>query len=348
MRVLILVLVLVVVASTGGAAWLSLDFIFRSPSTNSTAIKFDVKQGASFGVIAKGLHSKGLIKDTLMFKALAKIMRSENNIRVGEYALNQSMTPLEVMETISSGKSIQYSLTFQEGVNMYEIAQTIEDKGLGSKTNFLKLCQDKLFIKELLNIDVDSLEGYLFPETYLVTKFTGSKKLIRLMVSNFKESYRAVSASSKISMPRHELVTLSSIIEKETGAAKERPIISSVFHNRLKKSMRLQSDPTIIYGILDQNGGKPVKNISKKDIITKTRYNTYKVAALPHGPIANPGSEAMLAALNPVESEFLYFVSRNNGTHVFSKTYKKHLQAVRKFQLDRKMRKGRSWRDLKE
>jgi UPF0755 protein len=147
-------------------------------------------------------------------------------------------------------------------------------------------------------------------------------------------------------MPRHEHVTLASIVEKETGAPGERPMIASVFHNRLKKSMRLQSDPTIIYGILDQNGGEPVKNITKQDIITTTPYNTYKIEALPVGPIANPGKESLLATLNPAESDNFYFVSRNDGTHIFTKTYEEHSQAVRTYQLDPKMREGKSWRDL--
>ena len=137
------------------------------------------------------------------------------------------------------------------------------------------------------------------------------------------------------------------MIEKETGAPEERPLISSVFHNRIKKGMKLQSDPTILYGIFDRTGVYP-KNIRKKDILEKTRYNTYSVPGLPYGPIANPGLESLKAAVNPVVSDKYYFVSRNDGTHVFSATLKQHNLAVNKFQRNRKARQGKSWRDLKK
>ena len=147
-----------------------------------------------------------------------------------------------------------------------------------------------------------------------------------------------------VKLDRHEQVILASIVEKETGEPSERPIIASVFYNRMKKNMRLQTDPTILYGILDRT--KVLKNnITKKDIQTKTRYNTYRISGLPYGPIASPGAKALEAVLNPASTEYYYFVSRNDGTHVFSQTYKQHQNAVRKFQLDRSMREGKSWRD---
>jgi UPF0755 protein len=143
------------------------------------------------------------------------------------------------------------------------------------------------------------------------------------------------------------VITLASVVEKETGAPEERPVIASVFHNRLKKGMRLQSDPTILYGMLMKTGVM-TKNIRKKDILAQTPYNTYTVRALPIGPIANPGKEAIKAVLNPGNTDFLYFVSRNDGTHVFSKTYEDHNKAVKAYQLNHRARKGKSWRDLKK
>lgn len=164
------------------------------------------------------------------------------------------------------------------------------------------------------------------------------------MVKRFKTVYEIVNKSARIRMPIHKHVTLASLIEKETGTPEERSTISSVFHNRLRKKMRLQSDPTILYGILDQTGVMP-KNIRKKDIRTHTKYNTYTVQELPHGPIANPGQKALEAAVNPESTDYLYFVSRNNGTHVFSKTLREHNKSVKKWQLNIKNRQGRSWRD---
>jgi UPF0755 protein len=144
---------------------------------------------------------------------------------------------------------------------------------------------------------------------------------------------------------RHQIVTLASIIEKETGAPEERPLISSVFHNRLLKKMRLQTDPTVIYGKAEKSGKIEI-NITRADLLTPSRYNTYVIPALPPGPIANPGKEALLAAVNPAASGYLFFVSQNDGTHVFSEDYSAHNRAVQKFQLDRKAREGKSWRDL--
>jgi UPF0755 protein len=167
------------------------------------------------------------------------------------------------------------------------------------------------------------------------------------MYDYFQENITAANQNAKIQMRVHDQVTLASVIEKETGAQGERQVISSVFHNRLNKKMKLQSDPTILYGILVETGVLK-KNITKSDIHRPTPYNTYTVKALPMGPIANPGREALRAAVNPVESNYLYFVSRNDGTHVFSETYGNHNNAVKKFQLERKNRVGKSWRDLKK
>jgi UPF0755 protein len=166
------------------------------------------------------------------------------------------------------------------------------------------------------------------------------------MVSKFKTVYKTIESVSKISgLSRHQILTLASIIEKETGAPQERPLISSVFHNRLNKHMMLQTDPTIIYGKALEVGNMEIK-ISRADLTRYTPYNTYVIKSLPPGPIASPGRAALLAAVQPAASDFLYFVSHNDGTHQFSADYKSHVNAVKKFQLDPKAREGKSWRDL--
>jgi UPF0755 protein len=346
MRKLVLFLIMMVVIVGTGATWRLMTFVFSPAGNETQIIPVEVGDGASLSGVSLKLYDLKLINDPKLFKILGKVLGLEKKIRTGEYALSMSMTPMQIIEVLSSGKSIQYSLTFKEGINIYEIAKIIEESKLASGEEFLRLCRDKEFIKELLNEEIDSLEGYLFPETYMVTRFTKEKKLITMMVENFKENFDSISRDQKTFLNRHQHVTLASIIEKETGAPDERPMISSVFHNRLKKGMRLQSDPTIIYGMMDKNGGIEISNISKQDILEPTRYNTYRVNALPYGPIANPGLEALKATIAPAETEFLYFVSQNNGTHVFSKNYEDHNKAVKTFQLDRKMREGRSWRDL--
>ena len=186
----------------------------------------------------------------------------------------------------------------------------------------------------------------MFPDTYNLTKYTPLRELIAAMVQKFILAYNNVEPMATVRMSRHEAVTLASVIEKETGAPDERPMIASVFHNRLHKGMRLQSDPTIIYGLWVASGVMK-ENITKADIMSPTQYNTYYIAKLPVGPISNPGKDALLAALRPSNSDNLYFVSRNDGTHAFTKTYEDHQKAVRLFQLDPRAREGKSWRDLK-
>ena len=199
------------------------------------------------------------------------------------------------------------------------------------------MCANRKFIFSLLKEDLPSLEGYLFPETYHITKYTDERTLIQQMVKRFLQVYSEVIKKGKTSNPiiplkRHQIVTLASIIEKETGASQERPLISSVFYNRLEKKMLLQTDPTVLYGILDETK-EMKKNITRKDLETPTRYNTYTNKGLPYGPIANPGRESLLAALQPAQSHYLFFVSRNDGTHYFSEKYQDHQQKVQQYQV---------------
>ena len=189
-----------------------------------------------------------------------------------------------------------------------------------------------------------SLEGYLFPDTYHFNHTMTLPEMIRQMVKRFRSVWTAEHdrKAARFRLTQHQVVTLASIIEKETGAPQDRTLISSVFHNRLKKRMRLQSDPTIIYGIWERYDG----NIRRADIRSQTPYNTYVISALPIGPISNPGKLAIEAALDPAVGEFLYFVSRNDGTTAFTRTLAEHSNEVRRFQLNRGAREGKSWRNL--
>lgn len=327
--------------------WKVLTFLYQPPGDGQTELVFEVRPGVPFFRVAKDLYRQQMISDERLFRYLGRVSGYTSKIRVGEYAMNNGLSPLEVLKILASGRSIQRSITFQEGLNMFEMADQYEQRGFGRRSQFLSLCQDRVLIRKLLGKDYSSLEGYLFPETYSLTKYTETKDLIVMMVNRFKEVYEEVKKQALVPMERHEHVTLASIVEKETGAPEERPLISSVFHNRLKKKMRLQSDPTILYGILEKTG-KMKRNIQKKDILAWSKYNTYKIPALPVGPVSNPGKEALLATVRPESSPYLYFVSRNDGTHVFSQTYREHESAVKKFQLDRKARQGKSWRDRLE
>jgi UPF0755 protein len=326
--------------------WEAFHFLSAGPEPAPGQEKiFEVMPGEGFYRIADRLATEGLVTDAFRFKILAKFSGKEGTLRIGEYAVRTGMRPMELLEVLASGKSIERQITFPEGYNIFEMAELIESKGLARRAEFLTLVRDGRLIQELLGEELPSLEGYLFPETYSYTKYTPLVSVVRGMVARFKEAYALTGHEATGGMTRHQLVTLASVIEKETGAPEERPLISSVFHNRLKKSIKLQSDPTIIYGIWMATGNYK-NNITRADILSPTPYNTYTVPALPFGPIANPGRDALIAAFRPAESPFLYFVSKNDGTHTFSETLAAHNAAVKAFQMNAKAREGRSWRDL--
>lgn len=321
------------------------QFLAAGPGRSEERVVFEIPHGATFVQIARQLSKQGLVRGYFRFRVFAKITGQESRIKSGEYELDRGMTPQKILSVLASGKSIMYPVTFPEGSNLLDMANILEKRGFYKASEFLAMCRNPEVIKELIGEGVTSLEGYLFPDTYNLTKFTPLKELLGTMVQKFATAYNEVAPTATVRMTRHEVVTLASVIEKETGAANERPLISSVFHNRLLKKMRLQSDPTILYGIWAETGTMK-DNITKDDILRPTPYNTYTVAALPFGPIANPGKQALVAAMRPETSDYLFFVSRNDGTHVFTSNYQDHLKAVRSFQLDPEARKGRSWRDL--
>ncbi len=337
-----------IAALSGGVFYIVFADFLKSRPKISDAVLFEVGDGETLGGVAKDLYEQQLISNRLLFEYYAKVLGQANKLKVGEYQITVEMSPAEILKLITSGKSFARTITVSEGLNIFEIASLLERSGLGSKVKFLGFVRDPSFASQVMGFGVPSLEGYLFPETYAVTKYMDERALIELMVRRFREVWATLPDSPiRKSFNIHQIVTLASIIEKETGAEEERPLISSVFHNRLQKRMRLQTDPTILYGLALQSG-RIVANIKREHLSQKTSYNTYVISGLPPGPIANPGREALEATLAPADSKFLYFVSRNNGTHVFSETYEAHSKAVRDFQMNPKARKGRSWRELKQ
>jgi len=306
----------------------------------------NIVRGQSLSHVAQDFAALGLIENPKVFSKVGQFYGYANRIKYGEYLIEPGDTYRGLLNKIVSGLNYKYEITFFEGDHLFKYAQNIEDKGLGNKSEFLARVRDRELIESLLGEQLSSLEGYLFPDTYHFTKEDGARGIVVAMVRRFLEETKKLDFSQQ-KLSRHQIVTLASLIEKETGAPFERKLISSVFHNRLKKNMKLQTDPTIMYGILEETG-QEVTNIRKKDILSPTAYNTYVIRGLPPGPIANPGIESLRAALNPAQSEHLFFVSRNDGTHVFTSTYKQHKEAVAKFQLDAKMREGKSWRDLQK
>ncbi len=288
-----------------------------------------IKPGQNFKSFSKILHKAGIIKEPNKFNLFALIKGYDKKVKAGEYLLSASMSPNKIFHIIVSGKAILYKLTIPEGYSLNQIASNIARAGLGKEEEFLRVALDSSFIREE-GIDAATFEGYLFPDTYYFSKNVIPEKIISAMINRFRSVFTPAfkEQAKKLGLSIHQIVTLASIIEKETGDPEERNIISSVFHNRLKKNMRLESDPTVIYGIKDFDG-----NIKKRHLKTSTPYNTYKIKGLPPGPIASPGIKAIEAALFPADTDFIYFVSKKNNTHMFSTNIRDHNRAVRKYQL---------------
>ena len=295
---------------------------------------FTVPPGQGLKQTADALRHDGLVSDALRFTILARLDKKDKLLKAGEYFFSTAMTPREILGQMVEGRVYLYRLTIPEGYNLVQIAAAVSAAGLESEKTFLDAARNPDSARSL-GIEADTLEGYLFPDTYYFPRGLDSATIIATMVKQFRAAFKPAweQQAKAMGMTVHEVVTLASIIEKETGAPEERPLISSVFHNRLKKGMRLETDPTVIYGIPDFDG-----NIKRRHLETHTPYNTYKIKGLPPGPIASPGALAMEAALFPAQSDYLYFVSKKDGTHQFSTTIKAHNAAVKKYQLRKRKR----------
>jgi UPF0755 protein len=263
---------------------------------------------------------------------LARFYRRGESIKAGEYQFTTAMLPAEVLEKLQDGRIYFRTATIPEGLTTSQVADVLAEQGLVNKQTFLNLASDEEFAAEL-NITAKSLEGYLFPNTYYIPRGMQEREIIRKMVAEFWKimTPELQQEIEQKNFSIHEIVTLASIIEKEARVAEERELISAVYTNRLKLKMKLDSDPTVIYGLKDFNG-----NLTKGDLQKDTPYNTYRRRGLPPGPIANPGKSSILAAIRPADVKYLYFVARNDGTHKFSTTYKEHQQAVWEYQKKRK------------
>ena len=292
----------------------------------------DISPGRTFYQVAEELESRKLISSAFYFKVLVRLFRTPP-LFVGEYELSSATSLWFQFQKIRRGHIKMVWITFPEGLNHYEMSLLLKSRGWPHTKEFLSLVWDKEFIKTLLNESLPSLEGYLFPETYPISKHKKAESLLKEMVGEFLKVYQQVAGHRPSSFSRNEVVTLASLIEKETGKSNERSLISSVFHNRLNRNMKLQSDPTILYSLFLKEGFERALAIGKKDILFSSPYNTYVVSGLPPGPIANPGRKSLEAVFSPDKTDYLYFVSRNDGTHVFSETLKEHNQAVYKYQI---------------
>lgn len=311
-------------------------YIATPAADHGEEVLFTIAKGSGFSKIARDLFAARLIQKPFAFKIYGRLQKAETRIHAGEYLLSPQMTPQGILDALVSGRVKAYRMTIPEGLRITEIAVRAENTGLVSAQAFLDAAMDPELARRLC-IKGKTLEGYLFPETYFFTRPVSAQDMVRTMVDRFRQTLtqKDRDRASAMGFSIHEIVTLASIIEKETGASHERPKIAAVFHNRLKRKMRLETDPTVIYGISDFDG-----NITRRHLRTPTPYNTYVISGLPPGPIASPGRAALTAALWPANTEDLFFVSKKDGTHHFSTTLREHNRAVRKYQLRRRGRNG--------
>ena len=327
---LIISIYLVIPVVAAIASYFVADHYFFDPldPTNQTSSIFEVAPEKTFREVAADLEVSNFIRSRLAIRLLAKYQKKDKLVMAGEYEFSPSMSPQEILDAMVEGKMILRSITIKEGSTLKEIGPLLEDAGVTTRALFDAALNDPK-LRESLKVPADSFEGYLFPETYRIQRNTPPEKIIRTLRNQLEDRWfdmwdiRLV----QLQLTKHQVLTLASIIEKESGNADEQPIVSSVFHNRLRKGMRLQSDPTVIYGIANFNG-----NLTKADLQTPTPYNTYVISGLPPGPIANPGVAAIKAALFPAETEYLFFVGNGKGQHIFSETLEQHNQAVNVFQ----------------
>ena len=307
------------------------EYLHRPLNPHAGTVTVHIPRGANFSRISDILEKAKLVDNRRTFYVLARLKDVSHQIKAGEYELTGSMTPLELLEKLKAGSVKEYRVSIPEGFTMCQIADRLAAHGVADGKVFLDHAQDEKLLSSL-DIPAKTAEGYLFPDTYVINKSMNEVEILRYMVGRFKKEItpEVRNRARELGFSLHEILTLASIIEKESALEEEKPLIAAVFHNRMKRGMRLQSDPTVIYGMKDFDG-----NITKGDLKRSTPYNTYRIKGLPPGPICNPGALSIGAALHPSEVKYLYFVSKNDGSHQFSSSLSNHAKAVIKYQIKR-------------
>jgi len=303
--------------------------VVRSPSFPEATPKIVIiPQGYGVAEIARLLGREQIVRYPILFEILVLIHRNQTRLQAGEYRLAGAEPPLAVMDKLVRGEVLIHRVTVPEGWTVRQIAELLAGEGLVDRERFLRLASDGPWAARL-GLEASSLEGYLFPETYYFHRGLTAEQIAEKMVATFHSNFTPsdVARARELGMTPHQVVTLASLIEKETSLPAERPLVSGVFHNRLRRGMKLQSDPTIIYALDDFDG-----NLTDEDLALDSPYNTYRYAGLPPGPIANPGEAALQAALYPADCPYLYFVSKNDGSHHFSTNLSEQNRAVRRYQ----------------
>jgi UPF0755 protein len=316
LRTFLTLLLLAALATGGWLAW-----ALRMPITPEGQKFVLLRPGYSTRRIAAELKSAGVIRNTLAFVLWHRIHRKQS-LKAGEYLFDKAATPLEVHDRLARGDIYVHTVVIPEGYTMFDIAQAVQDAGLGSSQQFLEVARTEVGLISDLSPDAKSLEGYLFPNTYEFTRTQNMKDIAGAMVKQF----RLVAEQIGLTIDVQKTVTMASIIEKETAVPEERPRVASVYYNRLGRNVALQADPSVIYAeLLD---GSYAGALHHSDMGFQSAYNTYTHPGLPPGPIGNPGRVSLEAAMHPAQTDFYYFVSDGNGHHRFSHSLEEHNQNV--------------------
>ena len=317
-------------AAAGWWGWQRLTTPYQGFSEPEVFV--DLPPGSSLSSIGDRLVTAGVVPDTLTFRAAARVARVERRLQAGEYRFAAPQSPLAVVRRLSAGDVFTHTITFPEGRTLWEMAEIFGRSSLGSAEQFEAAARETSLIAHL-DPEARSLEGYLFPDTYALARTAGAAGAVRAMVARFEAAFdpelRAAAQGTTLSLP--EIVTLASLVEKETAAPEERPIVAAVYLNRLRIGMPLQADPTVIYAMI--LAGRWNGNITRQDLQIDSPYNTYRYRGLPPGPIASPGRAAIEATIRPAAVPYLYFVSRNDGTHVFASSLAEHNRNVAEWQV---------------
>ncbi len=330
MRAVRRLLAIGVVAALAAGGWLYW-FANRPLELPRNPFEFTVRTGASVKSLARQLAEEGLLPERNGFWIVARVLQKAGAIQAGTYRLDQPLTPLELLDKLARGDVQLVEVLFVEGTTFRQWRSQLARE---PKVRATLAGKDEAAVRAAVGLGEEFPEGWFFPDTYRFAPGTSDVEILRrahaAMKKRLAEAWAGRDASVPLKTP-YEALTLASIVEKETGAAAERPLIASVFANRIRRGMRLQTDPTVIYGIGEKYDG----NIRKRDLTTDTPYNTYTRDGLPPTPIAMPGAGSLAAVSKPAQSEFLYFVGKGDGMHYFSRTLDEHNRAVAKYQLKR-------------
>ena len=334
MRVIKWILLLLLIVVIGAGAWLYTS-VQRPYRGYDGAEQFvDIPPGTGTAAMGRRLADAGVVRSAEAFRLAVWLKGSGRRLQAGEYRFDRSMAPAEVVDKLARGDVYVRAITFREGLTVREIAAVYENAGVGSAADVIAASKNAALIQSI-DPDARDLEGYLFPDTYTLPRTATASQLVELMVNRFKKvlTPELTAQARERGLTVRELVTLASLVEKETAKADERPIVAGVYTNRLRIGMGLQCDPTVIYALM--LAGRYDGNIRRGDLQIDSPYNTYRYAGLPPGPIAAPGAASLHAAANPADVPYLYFVSRNDGSHVFSTTLDEHNKNVYEYQIRR-------------